>query len=102
MNHRLKPISQAVQCALIASAAAGAGLTATVANAEEPSIVEEVIVTGSRLRRDRDFVEVSPVATIGMDEIQNLGYLTLEQTVNGCPSSSRIPPPAPTSTVARR
>ena len=85
MNHRLKPISQAVQCALIASAAAGAGLTATVANAEEPSIVEEVIVTGSRLRRDRDFVEVSPVATIGMDEIQNLGYLTLEQTVNRMP-----------------
>ncbi len=85
MNHRLTPISQAVQCALIASAAAGAGLTATVANAEDASIVEEVIVTGSRLRRDRDFVEVSPVATIGMDEIQNLGYLTLEQTVNRMP-----------------
>ena len=85
MNHRLKPISQAVQCALIASTAAGAGLTTTVANAEEPSIVEEIIVTGSRLRRDRDFVEVSPVATISLEEIQNLGYLTLEQTVNRMP-----------------
>ena len=85
MNHRLKPISQAVQCALITSVAASAGLTATVANAEETSIVEEVIVTGSRLRRDRDFVEVSPVATISMEEIQNIGYLTLEQTVNRMP-----------------
>ncbi len=85
MNHRLKPISQAVQCALIASAATGAGLTATIANAEETSIVEEVIVTGSRLRRDRDFIEISPVATVGMDEIQNSGFLTLEQTVNRMP-----------------
>ena len=85
MNHRLKPISQAVQCAVIASAAAGAGLTATVVNAEEAQIVEEVIVTGSRLRRDRDFVEASPVATVSMDEILNSGYLTLEQTVNRMP-----------------
>lgn len=85
MNHRRTLISQAVRCAVIASAAAGAGFTATVVNAEEPSIVEEVIVTGSRLRRDRDYVEASPVATIGMEEIQNLGYLTLEQTVNRMP-----------------
>ena len=86
MNHRLTPISRAVQCALIASAAAGAGLTVTVANAqEEADILEEVVVTGSRLRRDRDFVEISPVATVGMDEIQNSGYLTLEQTVNRMP-----------------
>ena len=86
MNHRLTPISRAVQCALIASAAAGAGLTVTVANAqEEADILEEVVVTGSRLRRDRDFIEISPVATVGMDEIQNSGYLTLEQTVNRMP-----------------
>lgn len=85
MIHRRTLISQAVHCAVVASAAAGAGLTVAAANAEEVSIVEEVIVTGSRLRRDRDFVEASPVATIGMDEIQNLGYLTLEQTVNRMP-----------------
>ena len=86
MNHRLTPISRAVQCALIASAAAGAGLTVTVANAqEEDAVLEEVVVTGSRLRRDRDFVEISPVATVGMDEIQNSGFLTLEQTVNRMP-----------------
>ena len=86
MKHRLTPISRAVQCALIASAAAGAGLTVTVANAQdEADVLEEVVVTGSRLRRDRDFVEISPVATVGMDEIQNSGFLTLEQTVNRMP-----------------
>lgn len=85
MKHRLTPISRAVQCALIASTAAGAGLTVTVANAQEADVLEEVVVTGSRLRRDRDFVEISPVATVGMDEIQNSGFLTLEQTVNRMP-----------------
>ena len=85
MKHRLTPISRAVQCALIASTAAGAGLTVTVANAQEADVLEEVVVTGSRLRRDRDFVEISPVATVGMDEIHNSGFLTLEQTVNRMP-----------------
>ena len=85
MKHRLTPISRAVQCALIASTAAGAGLTVTVANAQEADVLEEVVVTGSRLRRDRDFVEISPVSTVGMDEIQNSGFLTLEQTVNRMP-----------------
>ena len=85
MKHRLTPISRAVQCALIASTAAGAGLTVTVANAQEADVLEEIVVTGSRLRRDRDFVEISPVATVGMDEIQNSGFLTLEQTVNRMP-----------------
>ena len=86
MKHRLTPISKAVQCALIASTAAGAGLTVTVVNAqEEADVLEEVVVTGSRLRRDRDFVEISPVATVGMDEIHNSGFLTLEQTVNRMP-----------------
>jgi len=67
----------------------GAGLaTAPVAaqeSAAQEEFVEEVVVTGSRLRRNRDFVEVSPVATVGMDEIQGLGFLTMEQTVNRMP-----------------
>ncbi|MGB5347774.1 MAG: TonB-dependent receptor [Woeseia sp.] len=64
--------------------AAAVGWTATGAIAQE-EVLEEVVVTGSRLRRDRDFVEVSPVATVGMDEIQGSGFLTLEQTVNRMP-----------------
>ena len=85
MIHHRTLIARAVHCAVIASAAtAGVGFTATAAVGQDERI-EEVIVTGSRLRRDRDFVEVSPVATVGMDEIQGLGFLTMEQTVNRMP-----------------
>ena len=85
MNHRRTLLAQAVHSAVIAGVVAtGAGLTATTANAQVDE-VDEVVVTGSRLRRDRDFVEVSPVATIDSAQIQDSGYLTLEQTVNRMP-----------------
>ena len=52
----------------------------------EIALAEVGVVDGEGLlRRDRDFVEVSPVATVGMDEIQGLGFLTMEQTVNRMP-----------------
>ena len=88
MKHRRTLISRAVHTAVIGGAlTAGAGLTATAAFAQDEEVdeIEEVVVTGSRLRRDRDFVEVSPVATVGMDEVQGLGFLTMEQTVNRMP-----------------
>ncbi len=85
MNHRQTLVSRAVHFAVLAgTATAAAGFTAPAAIAQEEAL-EEVVVTGSRLRRDRDFVEVSPVATVGMDEIQGLGFLTMEQTVNRMP-----------------
>jgi len=87
MNHRRTLIARAVHCAVIASTmTAGAVFTATPAVAQDQDdVLEEIVVTGSRLRRDRDFVEVSPIATVGMDEIQGLGFLTMEQTVNRMP-----------------
>jgi outer membrane receptor protein involved in Fe transport len=88
MNHRRTLIARAVHSAVIAgTVAAGVGYAAAAAIAQDEidEAVEEVIVTGSRLRRDRDFVEVSPVATVGMDEIQGLGFLSMEQTVNRMP-----------------
>lgn len=86
MNHRRTLIARAVHSAVIASTVtAGASFTAPAALAQDDEVLEEVVVTGSRLRRDRDFVEVSPVATVGMDEIQGLGFLTMEQTVNRMP-----------------
>ena len=85
MNNRRTPISQAVHCALFASMAAGAGLTATAANAQEEAILEEVVVTGSRLLRERDFVAISPVQTVGADRIGATGNLTLEMTLNQYP-----------------
>ena len=85
MNYRRTLTARAVHCAVIASTVtAGTGFTATAALAQEDAL-EEIVVTGSRLRRDRDFVEVSPVATVGMDEIQGMGFLTMEQTLNRMP-----------------
>ncbi len=85
MNHRQTLVSRAVHFAVLAgTTTAAVGFTAPAAIAQEEAL-EEVVVTGSRLRRDRDFVEVSPVATVGMDEIQGLGFLTMEQTVNRMP-----------------
>ena len=47
--------------------------------------VEEIVVTGSRLLRNRDLVAVSPVQTIGMEDIQHSGNVTLESTINEYP-----------------
>ena len=47
--------------------------------------LEEIIVTGSRLRRDRDFVAISPVQTIALEEIRFSGSITLEDTLNRYP-----------------
>ncbi|TCO77026.1 TonB-dependent receptor domain-containing protein [Chromatocurvus halotolerans] len=85
MNHRRSLMARAVHGAVIAgTVSAGAGFAGS-AYAQQDTALEEVVITGSRLRRDRDFVEVSPVATLDMEQIQGLGNLTLEQTVNRMP-----------------
>jgi outer membrane receptor protein involved in Fe transport len=78
-------MARAVHGALIASTVtAGVGL-GTTAVAQQDTALEEVVITGSRLRRDRDFIEASPVATVDMEQIQGLGNLTLEETLNRMP-----------------
>lgn len=78
-------ISSAVHRALLL------GLAATAANAQEQSPgasssnVEEIVVTGSRLLRTRDFQAVSPVQTIDLEQIQSSGNITLEDTLNKFP-----------------
>jgi iron complex outermembrane recepter protein len=85
MNQNRSLMARAVRSALIASTVtAGAGFTGA-ALAQQQQMMEEVVITGSRLRRDRDFVEVSPVATVDMEQIQGLGNLTLEATLNRMP-----------------
>lgn len=85
MNHHRSLLSRAVHSALVAgTVTAGAGFTGT-AFAQQDTALEEVVITGSRLRRDRDFIETSPVATVDMEQIQGLGNLTLEETLNRMP-----------------
>lgn len=57
----------------------------TLAQDDADSAIEEVIVTGSRLLRDRDLVAVSPVQTVSAEEIQFSGNVTLEDTLNEFP-----------------
>ncbi|MEO1201779.1 MAG: TonB-dependent receptor plug domain-containing protein, partial [Pseudomonadota bacterium] len=86
MKQKRTLLSRAVHSAIITSTVAtGAGFSASTALAQDDEALEEVVVTGSRLRRDRDFVEISPVATVDMSQVQNSGFLTLEQTLNRMP-----------------
>jgi len=50
----------------------------------EQDQVEEIIVTGSRLRR-RDFNAPSPITSISKDQLQNSGQPSLEEALNQMP-----------------
>ncbi len=89
MSNRLC-VRRAVQRALLsAGALTVAGFTpvtlAQDADSSAASETEEVIVTGSRLRRDRDFVAISPVQTIDLEQIQSSGNTTLAELINEYP-----------------
>lgn len=87
MNHPQTILATAVRRALIAGTViSGAGFHYSAsAQQEAAGTLEEVVITGSRLRRDRDFVEVSPVQTIDFEQIQSSGNVTLEDTLNKFP-----------------
>ncbi len=73
-----------------AASAAIAAVLAQAVRAQETSaarqeVQEEVLVTGSRLLRDRDFVAISPVQTIDLEEIQSSGNATLAELLNEYP-----------------
>ena len=91
MNNRLF-VRRALQRALFAGCVVSAVGFVPVAFAQDTAqdtdsdrAVEEIVVTGSRLRRDRDFVAISPVQTIGLEQIQSSGNLTLSETLNEYP-----------------
>jgi len=85
-----KPVNRvrsAVRRALLLSAVAvvaGQASAAEETSGDRP-IVDEVVVTGSRLVRSRDLVSASPVQTIDVDTIKDSGNVTLEDTVNQFP-----------------
>ena len=51
---------------------------------DQQAVVEEIIVTGSRLPR-RDFNSVSPIATVGQDVLEASTLPNLEETLNRLP-----------------
>jgi len=52
---------------------------------EEDSILEEVIVTGTRIINENGFGRTSPVTIVGMDEISSFGYTRVEEFLNSLP-----------------
>jgi iron complex outermembrane receptor protein len=77
-------ITRAVRYALIVAGASAATLPAPAAFAQQEAEIEQVVVTGSRIRL-RDFEEISPVATVGADTIQATGAVSVEQVLNALP-----------------
>ena len=91
-NHVMKnhlSVRQILQRALtggcIASLAASFIPVASAQDDAGANVLEEIVVTGSRLRRTRDLVAVSPVQTIDLDVIRTSGNVTLESTLNKYP-----------------
>jgi len=79
-------VRKAVRRALLVSALAATASQSPGALAQEgEEQIEEVVVTGSRLLRNRDLVAVSPVQTVDTEQIQFSGNVTLEDTINEFP-----------------
>lgn len=55
--------------------------------AQDDAAVEEVVVTGSRIGRGSDFESPSPVLTVSREDIDNSGYLNLQQLLEKIPST---------------
>jgi len=80
-------IRRAVRLALFSGAASAAGLSAVAADqpaSAVPEVVEEVVVTGSRIRV-RDYEAISPVTTVSAEAIQATGQLSVEEVLNKLP-----------------
>ena len=56
------------------------------ANHSDEQVVEEIIVTGSRIKR-RDFTSPSPITTIDRNALAFSGHTTLEETLNQMPQA---------------
>jgi iron complex outermembrane receptor protein len=56
----------------------------TTAHSDETEALEEVIVTGSRIMR-KDYSSSSPVVTVPVEQLEEFGAITVEQTLNTMP-----------------
>ncbi|HEX2495032.1 MAG TPA: TonB-dependent receptor, partial [Steroidobacter sp.] len=80
-----KLVRQAVHSALLASTAAVAGV-APVYAADEPTNIQEVVVTGSRIRIP-NMESISPVTAISEEDIAATGKVRVEDIVNQLPQA---------------
>ncbi|MFP6809230.1 MAG: TonB-dependent receptor [Pseudomonadales bacterium] len=78
-----KPLSVAIATAIGVASASGAFMNVAYA-ADDESMMEEVVVTGSRIKR-QDFDSNAPVATIGSDQFDLTGTINTESLLNTMP-----------------
>ncbi len=82
-------IKRAVKLAMISLGAAATALPASVALAQSDDL-EEVIVTGSRIKR-ADLDSASPVTVLNLDEIKLTGITDVGDLLQRLPSMSGSP-----------
>jgi outer membrane receptor protein involved in Fe transport len=78
-------IRRAVRCALLTSATLFAA-SATTVFAQEGGTISEVVVTGSRIAQP-NLTSISPVTTIGADDVKIEGTTRVEDLVNNLPQA---------------
>lgn len=72
-------------CGVLTMGYAGHAFAADeAANKDSGSEVTEVVVTGSRLQR-KDFTAISPVTTVGSEQLEMTGTVAVEQLINELP-----------------
>ena len=77
-------LSLAVSAALSSTLVSGFAFAQDAA--DESAMVEEVVVTGTRIKSDDGFGATSPVTVVTAETIANLGFVNIEQVLNSLPS----------------
>ena len=86
MINCLHPFCKLIKCGLsTALLAAFIAPIAVIAQDEEEMILEEVIVTGSRIQKS-DFTSISPISVFTETDILESGFVTMEDFVQSIPS----------------
>ena len=76
-------VRRAIRDVLLTAAITAAGVASVGAQEKDPTI-DEIIVTGSRVRA-RDFESTSPVTTVSAEAINATGQLSVEEVLNRLP-----------------
>lgn len=63
---------------------------------DDPQSLEEITVTGSRIRRTTDFDSPNPVTVVDADYLQNLGMVNVGEAVSSLPANVSTNTPATT------
>jgi len=86
----MKTITNRARVATTALAAAAVTITSlqpAITYAQEDAL-EEIVVTGSNIRRARDFETPSPIETIGLEEIASVGVGQMQDLLKVLPSNA--------------